>query len=125
MTKLEIAKHLRKAAEVMVAGGIVRGTRYNEKGAHCALGAIGTAVTGEQQSSHTSHEIAAVLSRMLPDKVGPDPYNYRDSEPPPTSHGARVATWSNNLCDSAEDVACVMRATAELLEEEAEVGPDA
>ena len=125
MEKLEIAKHLRKAAEVMIAGGIARGTRYNERGAHCALGAIGTAFTGKQRESNSHPEIEAALSRMLPKKVGPDPYNCRDHEPSATCHAARVATWSHNLCATAEDVACVMRATAELLEEEAKVGPDA
>lgn len=114
-----ISTIMRKAADIMISGGYIKGARENSKGAHCALGALGAASTG--MSYKVPELLVETLSKMLPEKVGSDPYNGRNGEPQPDAfnlHQARVATWSNNLCDSAEDVACVMRATAELLEEE-------
>lgn len=109
--KQETAITLRKAAAIMLAGGYVKGIRANFSGAHCALGAIDAAVEWSQRG-----RAVMALSNMLPEVVGPDPYNCRDCDAPRDNHEQRVATWSNNLCDSAEQVACVMRAAAEYVE---------
>ena len=114
--KMSVPEILRKAAEVMLTGGYVKGIR-EAAGAHCALGAIDK-VTGRGSYSGVNEHIVKALSDMLPEKLGGDPYNYRIGEP--ENVYARVATWNNMHCNSAEDVACVMRATAEYLEEEEE-----
>lgn len=120
MSPTEVAAILWRAAEIMIEGGIVRGMRYDSKGAHCALGAIESAGAG-----HLSPDATVALSRMLPESLPNDPYNPYNRGLP-EGRGtvtARIASWSNNVCARAEDVACMMRATAELLEEEAAEPP--
>lgn len=113
-TKQQTAAILRMAADVMIEGGYVKGAR-NRGRAHCALGAI-DAASGIYSYNTLNLPAVIALSGMLPEEVGPDPYNARDHEPAHDAHVSRIATWSNMLCNSAEDVACVMRATAEYLE---------
>lgn len=107
-TKAQTVAILRKAADVMITGGYVAGIRYSEDigmpaGAHCALGAIEVAADMSRYtaSGHTPAVIA--LSNMLPNKHD--------------NAMCKVAAWSNTLCKTAEEVACVMRAAAEFLEE--------
>lgn len=113
-TRQDTARILRKAADIMIAGGYVKGRRHGAHGEHCALGAIDEATRSYDSFINTPAVIA--LSNMLPEVVGPDPYNFHENEPKRDNHISRVATWSNNLCDSAEQVACVMRAAAEFVE---------
>lgn len=105
---------LRKAADVMISGGYIKGVRYDDKGAHCALGAIDDISSGKDNAIKA---LADMITEAIPEVGIEDPYNYctvtRNS-----AAGYKIAAWNNMLCNSAEEVACMMRATAELIEEE-------
>lgn len=122
--KLQTAQQLREAARLITEVGFIRGDRGGEQyGGYCALGAIDRAITGRDNCFVTTEDTPAVvaLSEMIPmtnEELGPDRYNRR-TKGGPDRQQSRIATWNNIHCKSGKDVACMMQATAEFLEEQA------
>lgn len=112
---------LRAAADLMISGGYVKGMLTDNEGAHCALGAI-YAVSGG-----VSPQIIEALADMITDRIPEQGIYDRYNKNHVTKNSgdlSKIASWNNVICDSAEDVACMMRATAELLEEDALLEPE-
>ena len=125
-SKRVVAQQLREAARLITDVGFVRGTRGSERyGGYCALGALDRAISGRDFVHRASPATLAViaLSEMIPmtnEQLGPDQYNER-LHGGPSNHLSRIATWNNIHCKSGKNVACMMLATAEFLEEESKV----
>lgn len=117
MTRQRIIERLRAAANLMLKGGYLKGKISDGKGAHCALGAIYATATHLENNTEVVEAVANMVTDKIPAGGIHDPYN-RCTVTPSSDPHRRVFAWNNNIANSAEDVACVMRATAELLEEE-------
>lgn len=123
---MSTSKTLRKAADIMITGGYIKGRTHSEKGAHCALGAIQDAsvMWWRRGCDSKFNDAIQSLGDMISDKFPPegvfDTYN-RVHVTKLSLPQSKIAAWNNMLCNSAEEVACMMRATAEFEEEESGV----
>lgn len=112
-TAAEIASTLRLAADIILRDGYISGTRHsnhrNNSGAVCAIGAIERAkgMAAAWNAEYYCQPEMEALVKMIPETVAPV---YSGVE-------CKIAEWNNNH-SSAEEVACLMRAAAELVEEE-------
>ena len=114
------AEILRGAAEVMLTGGYVAGIRYGEDasmkvGSHCALGAIEVAAGMDRYRANDQTPAVIALAKGIAVAL-PALAAAESAQRPQTL----IADWNNTHCRTAKDVACVMRAVAQALEEESD-----
>jgi len=126
-SKQESARVLREAAKVMEVGGYLqgfRGPRTKDDAPHCALGAIDRVRSREQSPINPYQDeidpakkaLAEMIRPLIPKEGFQDTFNFRDVTPA-SRDSSIIAGWNNMKAGSAEKVACVMRATADYLEE--------
>lgn len=124
-----VKKILTTAAAIMRKGGIVRGTRYDSKGAHCLLGAIDDALLEVRKLApcisidYSDNEKAvAIVADLIPARAADDPFDkYNDFCGTRTIDetnripASKCAWYSNMMAKDAEDVAVVLEKAAATL----------
>ncbi len=120
VTKKSTIQILNEAADIIERDGWVAHERHASNGSVCAIGALERAATGENYtrayggSNYTIAENSCPEAMTALAAMALNPFGY-------THKGAAIAGWSNShtAADGAKKVACVMRAAAAYLEEEA------
>ena len=102
---------LRAAANAVRSRGLARGTRINDRGQVCMLGAMdvcGVSITIAQRRD-IEHHVASLLPARPDGMEGDDKYNVKRW----SSDSHTIAWWSNMIAKDAEEVVMKLEAAAD------------